>query len=516
MALKPVTDEAVLSQLNTTRKPVTDPEILAQLEGPSFERSKAVGSAYLKPQATGPVGVGEAFLNLGSSAIAAPLSGLAGMAGSVLPGDEGQGADWTQNVQNALTYQPRTQVGQDAAKVLAYPFEKIAQGADYLGDVANAPSNAKPRISATAANYGLDPMQDTRASQGERAATAALVNTAIQSVPALLLSRGSRPNPVGRGVETGAKPATSRTSAAAQQTPGLARVSEKPPTIEELSAASTAAYKRAREAGVVVSDESFGTFKQKVSDAMKEEGIDPSLHPDSTAALKRLSETEGAVSLQQLETLRKIANDAQGSVKPADKRLAGQIVDEIDDFIDNLSEKDVNAGDPKAAAAFKEARGLYSRKKKAEEIQQLIHRAELSTPNFSASGMENALRTEFRVLAKNEKKMRRFNAEERAAIEKVAKGGSTENALRMLGKFAPTGPVSGVLSGGAGFMAGGPVGAVALPTAGLLGRYAATQMTLRNAQAAQELMRRGAPVPPPFNPKAPPSLLYGEESRGIF
>jgi hypothetical protein len=509
MALKPVTDEALLSQLNTTRKPVTDPEILAQLEGPSFERSKAASAPFLSP----PAELGASLL---SGMVAAPAAGLAGIAGTVLPGESGHGARWTENVKNTLTYQPRRKEVSDTLGFLMTPFEKLAQGADVVGDVANAPDTRKPSVSATAAKFGLDPMQDTRGSPGEKAATAALVNTAIQSAPALLFARGGRPNPVGRGVETGAKPPASRPAAASNRPAQLGRVSDKPPTIDELSTAARDAYSRAREAGVVISDESFGTFKQKVSSALKDEGIDPSLHPDATAALKRLSETDGQVSLSQLETLRKIANDAQGSVKPADRRLAAQIVDEIDDFMDNLSEKDVNAGDPKAAAAFKEARGFYSRKKKAEEIQQLVHRAELSAPNFTGSGMENALRTEFRALAKNEKKMRRFTAEERAAIEKVAKGGPTENALRMLGKFAPTGAVSSVLSGGAGFMAGGPLGAVGLPAAGLLSRYAATQMTLRNAQAAQELMRRGAPVPAPRSPTAPPSLLYGEEKQGIF
>jgi hypothetical protein len=115
----------------------------------------------------------------------------------------------------------------------------------------------------------------------------------------------------------------------------------------------------------------------------------------------------------------------------------------------------------------------------------------LSAPNFSGSGAENAVRTEFRTLAKNTAKMRTFTPAERSAIERVAKGGPIGNTLRMLGKFAPTGVVSSALSGGAGYAVGGPVGAVALPAAGFAARQGATAATLGNARAASETILRG-------------------------
>lgn len=251
------------------------------------------------------------------------------------------------------------------------------------------------------------------------------------------------------------------------------------------------AYKRASDAGITLAPDSFASFQKKLSDTLGSEGIDPTLHPSATAALKRVVGTEGPVSLDQLETLRKIAKDAQASTAPADRRMGSIMVDQIDDYVDTLKDSDVVTGNPEQAAALKEARNLYSRKMKAEEIDTLIKRAELSAPNFSGSGMENALRTEFRGLAKNEKKMRRFSPEEQEAIKKVAVGGNVENALRMLGRFAPTGVVSTAISSGLGFMTGGPAGAAGLPALGAASRYGATKMTMRNARLAEELMRRG-------------------------
>ena len=299
--------------------------------------------------------------------------------------------------------------------------------------------------------------------------------------------------------------------ALAAKGPGGARVAKKAgklpetpiPTKEQLSTDATAAYKRAEDAGIAVSPSSFSKMKGELLDQLEKEGIDPDLHPDSTAALKRIASIEGPVTLEKLETLRKIANDAKGSLKPADQRMAGQIVDHIDDYVDNLGQGDVVAGDPAKAAALKEARDLYARKKKTDEIDQLIHRAELSAPNFSASGMENALRTEFRGLAKNERKMRRFTPEERAAIERVATGGPVQNALRMLGKLAPSCVVSGGMSAGAGLAIGGPAGAVLLPAIGGGSRLLATRMTSNAAKAAQELMRRGPNPESMVGPPAP-------------
>jgi hypothetical protein len=460
----------------------------------------------------------EPAAHLVTGLVAGPLSGLAGIAQGIKNQvSSGMSAgDRVLQASESLTYQPRTNVGKAMVGVIDYPFQKLAQAGDAVGDWVNAPDAAKPKISATAANYGLDPIVTQARSPEERAAEGALFNTAIQSLPSLLLRgrgnpaevvpNGLRSPGVGRDVVAGEKPAPTVPSTAAQRPSGLASLSDIP-TKQALREAADAAYKRADEAGVIVKPESFDAFKEKVVSQMQREGIDPTLHPDATAALKRLSEASGEQSLKKLETLRRVANDAEGSIKPADRRLAGQIVDEIDSYIDSLSEADVVAGDATKAKALKEARNFYSRSKKAEELDQLMNRAELSAPNFSGSGMENAIRTEFRSLAKNERRMRRFTREEREAIRRVAKGGPVENALRMLGKLAPTGVVSGALSSGAGFMTGGPVGAVALPATGLAARYAATRMTLKNADIANQLVRRGPLASPELTPAPPHGVL---------
>lgn len=465
------------------------------LEAPDDADPSVVAKAYLAKQAPAPEqaaeqspqqptgnlydAVNEPLMSLGSSALAMPVAGIAGlgaMGTKALGLTETDPADVVRRVQGALTYQPRTLAGEKVTGAISYPFEKLAQGADWAG-------------------------QKTLDATGSPVAATA-VNTAIQSIPALLTRRGgSRPatvKPNGPGSVTPVdRPVAPREAAQAPEAPvqgrppAVANVSKNTvPTRAELAEAAQAAYKRADEAGVVVSANSLFKLKTRVASMAKKEGIDKDLHPDSTAALRRILETKGQKTLSELETLRKVAKDAQGSLKPADKRLAGMIVDELDSYIDNIGGADVVAGDVTKVSALKEARGYYSRAKKSEIIEDLMQRAEDSAKQFSGAGLENSIRIEFKNLAKNPKRMRMFTKDEQAAIRRVAQGGPMENAMRYIGKLAPTSVVSGTLAGGFATTMMGPAG-VGVPIAGLAGRYVATRMTKRNVKQADELVRRG-------------------------
>lgn len=76
-------------------------------------------------------GVGETGLALGSGAVATPIAGLAGLGASVF--GQNTGADTTEAVQRAMTYQPRTSAGQVLTRGATLPLEAIASGADKAG-----------------------------------------------------------------------------------------------------------------------------------------------------------------------------------------------------------------------------------------------------------------------------------------------------------------------------------------------------------------------------------------------
>jgi len=81
----------------------------------------------------------EAMASMASGAISTPLSGISGLAGALLPGPPGQGADWQQRVQDATTYQPRTEAGRQTMAIVSKPGEWLAHGADALGECLEVP-----------------------------------------------------------------------------------------------------------------------------------------------------------------------------------------------------------------------------------------------------------------------------------------------------------------------------------------------------------------------------------------
>jgi hypothetical protein len=82
-------------------------------------------------------GAGETALNLASQAVALPVAGIAGLAaeaGNALGLTDKEGADVVHDVAGAMTYQPRGELGRAGAALVAYPFEKLAEGAQYAGE----------------------------------------------------------------------------------------------------------------------------------------------------------------------------------------------------------------------------------------------------------------------------------------------------------------------------------------------------------------------------------------------
>jgi len=78
-------------------------------------------------QADVAIGAGEAALNIGSAMAAFPAQ----LAGRVIGGAE-KGPGYAEKTAEAMTYQPRTKMGQDIAGVLGKPFELMGKGEDWL------------------------------------------------------------------------------------------------------------------------------------------------------------------------------------------------------------------------------------------------------------------------------------------------------------------------------------------------------------------------------------------------
>jgi hypothetical protein len=270
------------------------------------------------------------------------------------------------------------------------------------------------------------------------------------------------------------------------------------PTVQELKGQAGQQYKFAEDVGAVFKKNAYNQFANKLESTLTKEGLDKTLQPRVYAALERIKDTKNSnVTLENMEILRRIGQAAGSSADASERRLASIMVDNLDDFVETAQPSQLAKGSSEAVSALTDARELWKRAKKTEIVDDLVASAELrADANFSQSGMENALRRKLVNLADNPKALRAFTKEEQNAIKVAAKGGPVQNALRLVGKLAPTGIVSGGGSVGLGYLAGGPIGAIGLPIVGGAARKGAEQLGLRNIEQLRNRLATGnVPIP---------------------
>lgn len=261
------------------------------------------------------------------------------------------------------------------------------------------------------------------------------------------------------------------------------------PSRAEITTAANQAYQRAEQAGGMLPQSNLGGFVQQAEKMLVTEGFDRQLNPKTYAAVQRFYDeaTNPNIqghSAQGAEVLRRVLLNAEkeAPLGSADARLAGKLVDEFDDFMDTQ-------GMP-ATPEYAQARALWQTQRKAQDIETLFERAQNQAGQFSVSGMENALRTQFKALADNPKRFNRFNAEEKEAILRVVRGGPLQNTLRFFGKFFPNGTVPFIAATSAEAVL--PGAGLALAAGGALGRGSAAALRNRSARQVDELVRSGA------------------------
>jgi len=284
-----------------------------------------------------------------------------------------------------------------------------------------------------------------------------------------------------------AKPIAQNMAQALRKEPSVIKTA---PSAQELAQTSKNLFTTAKESGVELNAKDFATNMASIGKELRSEGYDPRLYPKLSVALDEMTQAGIPKDFQELSTLRKFIQGAQKSADPDERRLATILKDDFDNYVSNIPESSVVGGSKEGLAAWKEARNTYSRLSKSEVFTDMLENAQLDKSKFSMSGIENSLAQQLRQLAKNDKKMRLFTAEEQEAIKKAAKGGAGQNVLRFIGKFAPTSAVSSIPALLTTSVSG-PLG-LSLTAASMGARVGATQMRKADVNKLAAIMRAGA------------------------
>lgn len=282
------------------------------------------------------------------------------------------------------------------------------------------------------------------------------------------------------------------------------------PTGADLKTAATEAYKRADDAGVTYSKSAVQRVAEALTKRFDELGFDPDLDVQGAKAaigkIRKLADAEDGASFSAIDTARKVASNGFEPGKKFNNKLIGETVRALDDLVTNPKAGDVLAGNAdEAAVAIKEGRKLYSQSAKLETVERLMEKSgRRAARTGSGANIENVSRQELSKVLDSDRLKRGFTPDELDAINRAVMGTKGQNLLRSVGKFAPTGVVSGgvgattgaTLGGWMGGPAGAAIGSVGLPIVGALAK-AASDAGQRNASKIVEaIIRNGGKALP--------------------
>lgn len=294
------------------------------------------------------------------------------------------------------------------------------------------------------------------------------------------------------------------------------------PTAEELLKTGSGQFDQARDMNLVVKPDFVQNTAADMRAAVK--GFDPEGQKPVFSAIDRLeklgSSAPGlpptAVEMNEVELVRKQLSNLRMSSDAPTREAAREAMKTLTRNQQALTAADVVAGDASAYSKLMgDAVGNYGAGKRSNTV---MGKAALGDLNAATAGSganeDNALRQAIKQLVRPVNndivpKAQRlgFNQPEIDAMNQVARGTTTGNVARYVGKLAPTGSVSGVLSAGAGYGAAGPAGAIGLPVAGYLAKKIGDLSTKRAVAALDSLVRSRSPLAQQVAAQLPPQVV---------
>jgi hypothetical protein len=419
---------------------------------------------------------------------------------------------------------------------LAYP------ATDALVQAANValPENMQLPMPSTEAmklldRFGIGTPPETRGERMAQAGGEALVSTGASVVPraagaklpgatgALVEEIGKAPlaqmitapisasGSLGVGEATGNPLAALLTGAAPGVAAGIRpRLRGTDATPESMDARISEAYGKARSAGVQVPIDDYANRGFQLDSKLRQAGWRPDSDSlkDITSMLENLKSQSGTKDLQELMNIRAQIKSSASFKDPEAYRIMKIMLDDFDEYLDNIPSGQIQAVQgEEGLKAWRMGRDLFNKQRKAEVFDDILNNMEFQNTKFTMSGAENYLAGKLRNLVTNKDKMKLFTKGEQDAIKAAAKGGSVQNILRYIGKFAPTGVIPAL--SGVGLTAVDPMFAT-IPAAGAAGRLGAEQLRIGDVQRLADMMRTGRPQP------GVTSLMPTTFSRGLL
>jgi hypothetical protein len=349
------------------------------------------------------------------------------------------------------------------------------------------------------ATMGERPFVQAGAGAGAAAAPVRAEQLGVQD-PRALVGLGLAGGLIGARGAAGLQRGAEATLAAGER--GVLGLAGKPPTTAALGERAAQSFERATSMGVQYDPQAYNSFKSGLESSLK--GYDPdfSKFADVRVAINKLKDLDTQpLTIERLHNARQMLGVLRGDSEKDVRRMAGILTDKLDEFVTN-SKNATGAGAKEAADALMSGIKDYRMMSKSAEIERLIDRA-----NLSGGSAEN-IESQFRSMAKNEGRMRKFTPDEQTMIRRIAEGKEGSSLANLASMVSPSRSpamlVSQGLVGAYGLKSDDPYAVYGAGGAALLGAggRAVRNVLARRAAANTAAMVRGAPTAVPFDVNA--------------
>lgn len=277
------------------------------------------------------------------------------------------------------------------------------------------------------------------------------------------------------------------------------------PTRPQLRAASDAQYAEARSLPVEFSPAFGNRVADQVETALIQAGVRDHTTPGVWRSVQELRHPigrnpnqPGPITITDIDSARQAIRGAQGQPGSPDARASGIAIRALDDALETAQTRDVVRGHqylPQLLDTMGRARGNYRAQANAGEIERATNRAELQAASAGVgSNIDNATRQQFKAILNSPSRSRGFSRAELDAMRAIVEGSTEGNAVRHIGRLAPTGIVSAALSGGSGYALGGPTGAMLLPGIGAISKAISDRETAHRVREVSNMVRNRSPL----------------------
>lgn len=262
------------------------------------------------------------------------------------------------------------------------------------------------------------------------------------------------------------------------------------PSAAAIKRSARSAYKEMENTGAIIGQPALSQLDREMRQVLGATGeglISPSgrvssAYPKVSAALADLEEFAAApLGMKGAQTLHKSLRRVAGSTDPEEARIGMVMLDQFENWMDNLPLSAVSGRADEAFNAWAKGKSEWARFKKVATLETAIGKAGRAKGGFAAG-----LRSQFSRILDSDKKKRGFTQAELDAMEAFVQGGTIEKLVN-----AMTGLRGFLSAAGAGVLSGNPA-----VTLGLMAAGAAAKGGLnRGARTVAERMKAAAATP---------------------